>query len=62
MMPKTRTTLFAVAVAAVVPALIHVLPSMPRFGDHKLPYGDAVTASAPVARQTPGAFTGANVR
>lgn len=60
MTPKARTTLFAVAVAAVMPALIHVLPSLPRFGDHTLPYGDAVTASAPVARQTQNIVTALN--
>ena len=60
MTPKFRTTLFAVAAAGVLPALIHVLPHMPVFGDHPTPYGDAVTASSPLARQTQNIVTALN--
>lgn len=60
MTPRTRTILFAVAAVAILPALAHVLPHMPHFGDHPLPYGDAVTASSPVARQTQNIVTALN--
>lgn len=60
MSPRSRTTLFAVAAAGVLPALFHVLPHLPSFGDHPIPYGDAVTASAPVARQTQNIVTALN--
>lgn len=60
MTPRVRTALFGVAALATLPALIHVLPHMPKFGDHPLPYGDAVTASAPVARQTQNVVTALN--
>ena len=60
MTPRARTILFAAAAAAILPALLRVLPHMPRFGDHPLPYGDAVTASAPVDRQTQNVVTALN--
>ena len=60
MTPLVRTALFAVAAAGMLPALIHVLPHLPSFGDHPSPYGDAVTASAPVARQTQNIVTALN--
>jgi multicomponent Na+:H+ antiporter subunit B len=60
MTPRVRTALFAVAALGIMPALIHVLPLLPAFGDHPSPYGDAVTASAPVARQTQNIVTALN--
>lgn len=60
MKPRVRTALFAVAVAGVLPALVHVLPHLPAFGDHPSPYGDAVTGSSPVARQTQNIVTALN--
>ena len=60
MTPRNRTILFAVGALAVLPVLIRVLPHMPRFGDHAMPYGDAVTASSPVDRQTQNVVTALN--
>lgn len=60
MTPRVRLALFGTAALAVLPALFHVLPHLPRFGDHPTPYGDAVTASAPVARQTQNIVTALN--
>ncbi len=60
MTPKARTVLFAIGVAAVVPALLHVLPHLPAFGDHPMPYGDAVTADSPAGRQTQNVVTALN--
>lgn len=60
MTPKARIGLFAVAAAGILPSLFHVLPHLPNFGDHPMPYGDAVTASSPVARQTQNVVTALN--
>lgn len=60
MTPRARLALFGTAALAVLPALFHVLPHLPRFGDHPTPYGDTVTASAPVARQTQNIVTALN--
>ena len=60
MSPRVRTALFGAAAVAMLPALVHVLPHLPRFGDHPTPYGDTVTASAPVARQTQNIVTALN--
>ena len=44
--PGTRRWLFLLACLGVLPAVVHVAASMPAFGAHPLPYGDAINAVA----------------
>jgi len=50
MSPRMRLVLFALAVLAVLPGVVHVAGHMPQFGAHPLPYGDAINAAAPPER------------
>ena len=60
MSPRARLILFAVAVVGCAPALVHLLPQMPRFGAHPLPYGDAVNALLPEARHVTNMVSAVN--
>ncbi len=44
--PQTRRWLFLLACLCVLPGVVHVAGSMPTFGAHPLPYGDAINAVA----------------
>ena len=50
MSPRLRLLVFCLACLCVLPAVVHVVAHMPRFGSHPLPYGDAVNAAAPAER------------
>ncbi len=50
MTPRLRLVLFAIACACLLPAVLSVAMHMPRFGDHAMPYGDAINAVAPAER------------
>lgn len=45
MTARIRTAVLILAVACLLPAFVHVAAHMPRFGDHPLPYGDAINAA-----------------
>ena len=47
---RTRLLLFGAGIVGILPGLAHVLPSIPTFGAHPLPYGDAINAAAPGER------------
>ena len=60
MAPRIRLVLFALAMLAVLPGILHVAGHMPRFGAHPLPYGDAINAAAPVERHVTNTVSAVN--
>ena len=60
MSPRLRLILFAVACLCLVPAVFHVARTMPTFGAHPLPYGDAINAAAPVQRHVSNMVSAVN--
>ena len=60
-MPRTaRLLLFLLSVAAIAAALPSVVASMPPFGAHSLPYGDAINHLAPIQRHVTNMVTAVN--
>jgi multicomponent Na+:H+ antiporter subunit B len=58
--PRLRLFLFAAACLCLVPAVISVARHMPMFGDHPMPYGDAINALAPVQRHVSNMISAVN--
>jgi multicomponent Na+:H+ antiporter subunit B len=50
MTPAVRLALFAAACLVLLPAVFAVAGHMPAFGDHPMPYGEAINRLAPVQR------------
>ena len=59
-MPRARLVLAALGLAALLPGLAAVIGHMPRFGDHPLPYGDAINRAAPAERHVTNMVTAVN--
>ena len=57
---RVRLILLALAALVLVPAAIRLAASMPTFGAHALPYGEAVNALAPKQRRVTNAVTAVN--
>ena len=55
-----RLILLALAALVLVPAAVRLAATMPTFGAHALPYGDAVNALAPAERRVTNAVTAVN--
>ena len=60
MTPRSRLVLAAVAGCVLVPAFAHVIVHMPHFGDHPLPYGDAINARATAERHVTNMVSAVN--
>jgi multicomponent Na+:H+ antiporter subunit B len=58
--PRLRLILFAIACLCLLPAAFHIARSMPAFGAHPLPYGDAINAAAPVQRHVSNMVSAVN--
>ncbi len=57
---NARIVLFALAVLALLPAVVRVSLQMPQFGNHPLPYGDAINRDAPQERHVTNMVTAVN--
>jgi multicomponent Na+:H+ antiporter subunit B len=55
-----RTALFGLGLLLLLAPVIAVARHMPAFGDHPLPYGDAINASAPRDRHVSNAVSAVN--
>ncbi len=55
-----RLLLFLAGVLALAPAAWHIAGHMPAFGDHPLPYGDAINAAAPNQRHVSNMVSAVN--
>ncbi|MCR0981236.1 MnhB domain-containing protein [Roseomonas populi] len=60
MSPRARGILATLAALALAPGALAVLRAMPAFGDHPLPYGDAVNRIAPAERIVSNMVTAVN--
>jgi multicomponent Na+:H+ antiporter subunit B len=60
MTPRLRRLLFAAAIFAIAPLAVLVLRRLPPFGHYPGPYGDAVNALVPGARQVTNMVTAIN--
>ena len=60
MTPAARLVVAVVAALALLPGVVAVILHMPRFGDHPLPYGDAINRLAPVERHVTNMVTAVN--
>jgi multicomponent Na+:H+ antiporter subunit B len=60
MSPRARLVVFALACLCVLPGVVQVARHMPRFGDHPLPYGDAINAAAPRERHVTNMVSAVN--
>lgn len=60
MTPRPRLVLAAIATLAILPGLAAVVAEMPRFGDHPLPYGDAINHAAVAERHVTNMVTAVN--
>ena len=60
MSPRARLIVFALACLCVLPSVVHVARHMPRFGDHTLPYGDAINEAAPRERHVTNMVSAVN--
>ncbi len=60
MTPRSRLALAALAAFALLPAVAHVAVHMPRFGDHPLPYADAINARATAERHVTNMVSAVN--
>ena len=57
---RTRTIVAAICALVIAPALAVVMLHMPAFGNHPLPYGDAINRSAGAARHVTNMVTAVN--
>lgn len=55
-----RIALASISTAALIPGLVAVGAHMPVFGDHPLPYGDAINAAATAERHVTNMVTAVN--
>ena len=55
-----RLVLFVIAVLMLAPAGWRIASRMPTFGDHPLPYGDAINAAAPAERHVSNMVSAVN--
>jgi multicomponent Na+:H+ antiporter subunit B len=60
MSPRLRLLLFALACACLLPAVLTVAMHMPAFGDHPMPYGEAINAAAPAERHVTNMVSAVN--
>ena len=60
MSPRLRLIVFAVACLCLLPAAVHIALTMPTFGAHPLPYGDAINAAAPGQRHVSNMVSAVN--
>jgi multicomponent Na+:H+ antiporter subunit B len=60
MTPRARLVLLALALLCLAPAAWQVATRMPRFGDHPMPYGDAINRDAPAERHVTNMVTAVN--
>ena len=60
MTPRLRRLLFVAAIFALAPLAVLVLRRLPPFGHYPGPYGDAVNALVPGARQVTNMVTAIN--
>ncbi len=60
MSPRLRLVVFAIACLCLAPAAVHIARSMPTFGAHPLPYGDAINAAAPTQRHVSNMVSAVN--
>jgi multicomponent Na+:H+ antiporter subunit B len=60
MSPRIRLAVFLLAALCVLPAVAHVALHMPRFGDHALPYGEAINAAATQERHVTNMVSAVN--
>ncbi len=59
-MPRLRIVLFALGVLLLLVPLGAVVRAMPTFGDHPLPYGDAINHDAPAQRHVSNSVSAVN--
>ena len=57
---RTRLIMLVLAALVLVPGAWRLAGSMPVFGDHALPYGDAINAAAPKERHVTNTVTAVN--
>ena len=60
MSPRIRLVVFALACVCLLPAVLHVAMHMPLFGDHAMPYGDAINRVAPIERHVTNMVSAVN--
>jgi multicomponent Na+:H+ antiporter subunit B len=60
MRPAARLVVALAGALALLPGLIAVILHMPSFGDHPLPYGDAINRAAPAERHVTNMVTAVN--
>ena len=60
MKPAVRLVVTLVAALALLPGIVALILHMPRFGDHPLPYGDAINRLAPIERHVTNMVTAVN--
>lgn len=60
MTPNIRIGLFAAAILCVLPGFVHVALHMPPFGDHPMPYGEAINRAAPEQRHVSNVVSALN--
>jgi multicomponent Na+:H+ antiporter subunit B len=60
MRPAARLVLGLAAALALLPGVVAVILHMPTFGDHPLPYGDAINRLAPAERHVTNMVTAVN--
>lgn len=57
---RLRLIVFGFACLCLLPAILHVAMHMPLFGDHAMPYGDAITKFAPIERHVSNMVSAVN--
>jgi multicomponent Na+:H+ antiporter subunit B len=60
MSPRLRLVVFAIACACLLPAVLSIAMHMPTFGNHPMPYGEAINALAPVERHVSNMVSAVN--
>jgi multicomponent Na+:H+ antiporter subunit B len=60
MSPRLRLALFAIACACLLPAVVSIAMHMPTFGDHPMPYGEAINTLAPAERHVTNMVSAVN--
>jgi multicomponent Na+:H+ antiporter subunit B len=60
MSPRLRLVIFAIACACLLPAVLSIAMHMPTFGNHPMPYGEAINALAPVERHVSNMVSAVN--
>lgn len=60
MTPRIRVTLFFLACACLLPAVVMLIRGLPTFGSHALPYGDEINGNAPRERHVSNMVSAVN--